>query len=547
MQPERLIMLMVVLVLCAGVLIAGGSAETDEEAPASPSEETVQGQDPIARYAPDHSKTYEIEWLGSHSNSPVPEDAETVLYLEDKYNVDFTMWYVERAKWNEILNVRIAGGDFPDIVTVESPSIMAEYVNQALIMEVPIPVIQQYAPRIAQNIEEIGADAGISPWVVTRIEGTNYGIPKFNENGKYHMTSVWRRDWLENVGIDSVPETLDEFEEAFYKFVNEDPDQNGADDTYALSCGYRSRGDFTAIFGAFGYLPRYWELTDQGRIVYGAVQPEMKDALALLARWYQDGIINPEFITGESRGGHWSISHDFLESKIGYTNSSPYYHIAPPGVYTDVGGKFWRTIPETLGDPDDVLAYGRPPIGEDGRSGDVKWDIITQQMLSFNRDMEDEPDKLGKLLYIVDDISADFDNYVRAYFGVEGEHYSITDSGEYVQSLPEDTAQEDFGLGMPFIAWSGDLGINARTAPRLVEFAEAHADYTRGYTNKLYTSLPSYDLYWDEIDKLQRETYIQIITGEKDVNAFDAFVEEWNERGGAQLTNEANEWYESVK
>ncbi len=545
MKAKKLIALSVALFLCAGLLFAGGKAETEGDTTGAA--EQAQSLGPVEMYKPDHNKTYEIEWLGSHSNSPVPQDAETVLYLEGKYNVDFNMWYVERSKWNEILNVRIAGGDFPDIVTVESPSIMAEYVNQGLITEVPIPVIEEYAPRIYNNIEKIGQDTGISPWVVTKLEGTNYGIPKFNENGKYHMTSVWRNDWLENVGIEKVPETLQEFEDAFYKFVENDPDQNGRDDTYGLSCGYRSRGNFTAIFGAFGYLPRYWELTDDDRIVYGAVQPEMKQALGLLAKWYNDGIINPEFITGENRGGHWSISHDFLESKIGYTNTPPYYHIAPPGVYTDIGGKFYRTIPRALGDPDEVLAYGRPPIGPNGESGDVKWDIIIKQMLVFNKDLEESPDKLGKLLYIVDDICADFENYVRVYFGEEGKHYEITDSGEYVVSLPEGTQPEDYGLGMPFIAWGGDLGINQRTSPKLIEFAETHANYTQGYTNKLYTSLPSYDLYWDEIDKLQRETYMQIITGEKDVDAFDDFVEQWMKRGGEQLTKEANDWYDSVK
>ena len=40
-------------------------------------------------------------------------------------------------------------------------------------------------------------------------------------------------------------------------------------------------------------------------------------------------------------------------------------------------------------------------------------------------------------------------------------------------------------------------------------------------------------------------TYVQIITGEKPVDAFDDFVKQWYEGGGEKITEEANEWYHS--
>ena len=35
-----------------------------------------------------------------------------------------------------------------------------------------------------------------------------------------------------------------------------------------------------------------------------------------------------------------------------------------------------------------------------------------------------------------------------------------------------------------------------------------------------------------------------IITGAKDVDYFDEFVELWNSNGGAEITKEVNEWYQ---
>ena len=68
----------------------------------------------------------------------------------------------------------------------------------------------------------------------------------YNYANKYHIASVWRDDWLKKVGIDKIPETLDEAETAFYKFRNDDPDGNGPVsythlDVYkrqAIRCGY---------------------------------------------------------------------------------------------------------------------------------------------------------------------------------------------------------------------------------------------------------------------------------------------------------------------
>ena len=45
------------------------------------------------------------------------------------------------------------------------------------------------------------------------------------------------------------------------------------------------------------------------------------------------------------------------------------------------------------------------------------------------------------------------------------------------------------------------------------------------------------------MDTLRQTTYIQIITGEKPVDAFDEFVQQWNAMGGEKITAEANEWY----
>lgn len=55
----------------------------------------------------------------------------------------------------------------------------------------------------------------------------------------------------------------------------------------------------------------------------------MKQALEVLHKWYVDGVLDPEFVTGENEGGYWAITHKFLNNQIGYTNMGNFYHWLP--------------------------------------------------------------------------------------------------------------------------------------------------------------------------------------------------------------------------
>ena len=47
---------------------------------------------------------------------------------------------------------------------------------------------------------------------------------------------------------------------------------------------------------------------------------------------------------------------------------------------------------------------------------------------------------------------------------------------------------------------------------------------------------------WELLQKLERETYLSIIIGEKPLSYFDEFVKQWKAEGGERITKEINEW-----
>lgn len=51
----------------------------------------------------------------------------------------------------------------------------------------------------------------------------------------------------------------------------------------------------------------------------------------------------------------------------------------------------------------------------------------------------------------------------------------------------------------------------------------------------------------DYLNKIENQTFNEIIYGNKPLDTFDTFVATWKSGGGDQITKEVNEWYDSVK
>ncbi|MBE9478434.1 MAG: extracellular solute-binding protein, partial [Chloroflexi bacterium] len=119
------------------------------------------------------------------------------------------------------------------------------------------------------------------------------------ENRRCFTRSI-RKDWLDNLGLD-IPTTLEELYETFKQFTRNDPDGNGKDDTVGLT----SRNTWTmqdlfqshdAILDHVGgttviFDPNNDQWTDS------MLKPGMRDALIYIRNLYEEGFLDPEFMT----------------------------------------------------------------------------------------------------------------------------------------------------------------------------------------------------------------------------------------------------------
>ncbi len=53
-----------------------------------------------------------------------------------------------------------------------------------------------------------------------------------------------------------------------------------------------------------------------------------------------------------------------------------------------------------------------------------------------------------------------------------------------------------------------------------------------------YEKTPTMEKRWNNLDKLEYETFSKIIIGQAPISAFDTFVEQWKKEGGDQITQE---------
>src|SRR5690606_20544209 len=158
------------------------------------------------------------------------EDNRALQYIEDTLNVDVTFaWVVPSDSYSDKLNLSIASGDIPDVMTVAA--IQMQQLTEAGAIEDLTPYVEKYANAdILQNWEQTG---GVALEAAT-IDGKIMGIPNVQPQADAPIMVWVRKDWLDKLGLPA-PETVDDVEAIAKAFIEQDPDGNGAADTIGLT------------------------------------------------------------------------------------------------------------------------------------------------------------------------------------------------------------------------------------------------------------------------------------------------------------------------
>ncbi|SDE65145.1 extracellular solute-binding protein [Paenibacillus sp. UNCCL117] len=215
--------------------------------------------------------------------------------VEKGAHVDVTYETPPSAEYKTTINVKLAGGDIPDIVNTFSPG---DAEHNALIAQgvfLPLDDLLPKFPKLKAAFSD-----NIWNMMKSPTDGKIYGVPWLRDRGGTGL--IIRKDWLEKLGL-SDPKTLDELVEVMRAFRDKDPDGNGQKDTIPFAFKDNQLTNVYALLPLFGGNPGWYpDAKDASKLLNGTTQPEVKDMFTFLRQLRQEELLDPDFMVGKTIG-----------------------------------------------------------------------------------------------------------------------------------------------------------------------------------------------------------------------------------------------------
>jgi len=533
---------------------SNSSDETNAQEDATSDGDIEEEKDPFGKYDPpiDVSfvryveETMEIALVGDETI----EDNRWLDYYRDELGINITYDWITSGgdQYDQKLNVSLASGDIPHFVAVNTTQ-LNQLVEADMIMEVT-DLYEDYAAPFTKEMLSID---GTAPFDAATIDGKLWGLPNVDASiDGAHF--VWvRTDWLEKLNLPE-PKTMDDLLAISEAFVTQDPDGNGKDDTTGLAItkdlwdGYAG---LIGFFNGFHAYPNIWIKDESGDLVFGSVQPEAKEALQALQDMFKAGQIDKEF--GVKPGG--TVMEDPAGGKNGMHFGQQWTSLWPLQSSRDNDPNAqWKSF--ALVSVDDQPA--RPQIS----SGTDSWWVV-------RKDVE-QPEAIVKM----------FNGFMEKNWGATAEfdRYYMPDGAEGTWKLSPPTPTPPTKNLDAFLAireavendTTDQLEGEAKVVYGRVKAHEDGDESLWGW-ERIYGADGVFGIMKEYVDQdlfirnefngaptptmvekdatltqLQDEAFTKIILGDADIDEFDTFVEDWEKLGGKEITQEVNEWYQSV-
>ncbi len=532
--------------LCAGLLLVSLTTACRYGEPTTSPDEDLA-------YAPYESPvTLKIAYTYSDIALPEGDFSDNHFlsrYLKEQTGVTIKYaWEANgREQYESKLELAIRSNDLPDALMVNRDQ-FRRLVQNGMVEDLT-DLYPKYASSLIKSIYDATDGKALRE---ASVEGKLYALPNVAIEADA-PTYLWiRQDWLDKLKL-SPPRTIEEIETIIKAFKERDPDGNGKPDTIGIPIDpllvFEEKNGvhgLNAVFSSYHAFPKSWILDGNRNVVYGSIQPEAKAALGRLAKWYREGIIDNKFVlrkdiqevvfsnqTGVIFAPWWAPYWPLSGSVAKDTKAEWRVYGAP----VDSNGKFvTNTAPTT--DRYLVVRKGYP-------HPEAALKILNVlSRLERNQDPnKTEADQLKTtaiqlgvqlrnyypfdlLLDYPDAVEQRHDLLVRA---LDGE-LDPADLDPETKALYDDSLLESESPRKNMEAWSSSQAY-------LLGGAISKTDMIR--TESLfYGTTPAMEESWDSLQQLEYKMYLQIITGELPIDAFDVFVEDWKRLGGNRITQE---------
>lgn len=452
------------------------------------------------------------------------EGNEIELAVEEVIGVDLKMNWVPNASYGDKVNVTLAGDKLPQVMVIQGKDPGFVRNAEAGAFWELTDYLGDY-PNLDTNLPEVQKASSIN--------GKVYGI--FRARDAMRQAVIIRKDWLANLGLE-MPKTVDDLAEVARAFTEDDPDGNGADDTYGLiipkwpgTIGTNSPWD--AIETWYGAGTRWAER--DGELVPSFTTDEWLEAVQFERGLVEDGVVNADYATFDS--AKWN--EPFLKGEGGIIID----------VHSRAGqimGLLKQAEPDTFQNYVDVTGNLAGPDGEvhalptAGYSG----------FLTIPKATVRTEEELRAVLSVLDKLNSKEVGPILNN-GIEGETYELDgDLAVGIDDAPQDLKDAVLSfsqLGTNVTGFQGYLPKQAseyeqkmydkRKRIEAEDLEKADFDPAAPYMSPTYVSKGA------QLDTIVADARIQYIAGQIDLDGLKDAIARWRSSGGDDVIAEINE------
>ncbi len=487
------------------------------------------------------------------------EDNAYVRMTEKELNIDITDEFEANGDdYDRQVSLALSAGELPDMMKIGSLDTLKELYENDLIADLT-GVYEEYASDYIKSLYDSYNGRALAN---VTIDGKIMALP--GTSGDNGPSIAWiRGDWLEELGLNIDEDgdgciKVEDLETVAKTFMEKNP--AGVDNVVGIAFApWLTSGDpdgtysMNSIAYALGAFPKTWMEKD-GSVVYGSTTEEMKQALTVVSGWFQDGILDPQvgtrtwdditaLMTNGQCGiafGTWHIPGWLLNSVYALNDQATF----EPYVVEDADGM--------INCKHNDATSGYIVVRKDFSHPELAIQIANL----FYDTLVNDKTLLETYPEVNDYVTNGMDGSARP-FNIEINSYTslLDDYTEMMKGINNELALEDVST------------LETRTnIPAIQRFLEGDVDadnWTRYYCRVkgvgLIQSVTENDRFawvtpifpettstmetnWANLEKLEEETFIKIVTGEVDVETgFEQFVSDWYAQGGTQIIKEISE------
>lgn len=505
---------------------------------------------PFGRYP--EEVTYTLGKMTGTNNSNMPdgdtyENNAYTRYLKELLNIQNINAFEASTDYDNLASMAITARDLPDVMVVSDRTQLQQLIDKDLVED----LTDAFENCASDTIKKMYKSYGDEMLENVTVDGKLMALPETNiENGP---SLVWlRKDWMDKLHL-KAPKTIEDVEHIIKEFIKKDPGGNGKNNTIGLVCdanlvgeaGYNYEYQLDIIFASCGAYPKQWIRNEKGEIVYGSVQPEVKESLRKLHRMYQSGVLDKQFLlrstdniidivrTGKSGalfGPWWAANNPLIDSK----KYNPHAEWEPYLIQTDEDGYTTYTSQNP--------SYKYVVVRKGYEHPEVVIKMVSA-LFDYARFQDKDAEEIKNAYKTNVDptarplaINVDFsDALIRCYNDLmdvfdgkkEEEELELLEKSYYdaCKDYIEDKKQATLE------SW-------AAYTSRITACGVIEDGKTKQVKSLFFGETPTMKQEWWRLRKMEEECYLQIITGEMPIDSFDEFVEEWEANGGLKIVDE---------